>query len=74
MTSVDKIVSFRKKLIIWKKYINKGNFKMFRTIQDCKHTWLASLILDHLDGLLLNIDTYFPSLRFQSTIELEIRL
>ncbi len=47
---------------------------MFRTIQDCKHTWLASLILDHLDGLLLNIDTYFPSLRFQSTIELEIRL
>ncbi len=33
---------------------------MFPTIQDCKHTWHEPLVLEDLDGLLLNIGAYFP--------------
>ena len=62
LSSTDKIIAFQKKLTIWKKHIAAGNLEMFSSTLKSNCSKIASLILNHLNTVLKNLDKYFPSI------------
>ena len=62
LSSTDKIKAFQKKAAIWKKRIAAGSLEMFPSALKSNCPEITTLILNHLDTLLLNLDRYFPSI------------
>ena len=59
LTSTDKLVALKRKIIIWKNREKLGEFDMFPTMNTKE---MIPIVVEHLTALEENIDHYFPSL------------
>ncbi len=62
LTSTDKLVSFKKKVVIWKNRAEDGNFEMFPLIRKSCIKEMTPIVFEHLTILEEKINFYFPSL------------
>ncbi|XP_068247742.1 zinc finger BED domain-containing protein 5-like [Palaemon carinicauda] len=62
LTSTDKLVALKKKIIIWKNRASSGNFDMFPSMRTTCIKERIPIVVSHLTALDENIDHYFPSL------------
>ena len=62
LTSSDKLVALKKKIVIWKNRAKLGEFDMLPTMRTNCTKELIPIVVEHLTALEENIDHYFPSL------------
>ena len=62
LTSTDKLVALKKKIVIWKNRAKLGEFDMFLTMRTNCTKEMIPIVVVHLTALEENIDHYFPSL------------
>ncbi|XP_068204824.1 zinc finger BED domain-containing protein 5-like [Palaemon carinicauda] len=62
LTSTDKLVALKKKIIIWKNTASSGNFDIFPSMHTTCIKEMIPIVVSHLTALDENIDHYFPSL------------
>ena len=62
LTSTDKLVAFKKKIVIWKNRAKSGEFDMFPTMRTNCTKEMIPIVVENLTALEENIDHYFPSL------------
>ena len=61
LTSTDKLVALKKKIVIWKNRAKLGEFDMFPTMRTNCTKEMIPIVVEHLTALEENIDHYFPS-------------
>ena len=62
ITSTDKLVALKKKIVILKNRAKLGEFDMFPTMRTNCTKEMIPIVVEHLTALEENIDHYFPSL------------
>ena len=62
LTSTDKLIALKKKIVIWKNRAKLGEFDMFPTMRTNCTKEMILIVVEHLTALEENVDHYFPSL------------
>ena len=62
LTSTDKLIALKKKVVIWKNRAKLGEFDMFPTMCTNWTKEMIPIVVEHLTAFEENIDHYFPSL------------
>ena len=62
ITSTDKLVALKKKIVIWKNIAKLGEFDMLPTMRTNCTKEMIPILVEHLTAIEENIDHYFPSL------------
>ena len=62
LTSTNKLVGLKKKIVIWKNRAKLGEFDMFPTMHTNCTKEMIPIVVENLTALEENIDHYFPSL------------
>ncbi len=64
LTTADKLLPFKNKLVVWKKHLSRGNVEIFPLLLQTQTEYenVIPLITSHLGSLSEKLDKYFPSL------------
>ena len=62
LTSTDKLVALKNKIVIWKNRAKLGELDMFPTMRTNCTKEMIPIVVEHLTALKENIDHYFLSL------------
>jgi len=62
LTSMDKLVAFTKKVILWKSRMKAGTLEMFPLIRKTFVKEIIPIIVEHLTYLEMRTEEYFPSM------------
>ena len=63
LTSLDKLIAFKKKVAIWKNRAKDGNLEMFPLVRQSCIKKISPIVFQHLTTLEEKINFYFPSLK-----------
>ena len=66
LTSTDKLVTLKKKIVIWKNRAKLGEFGMFPTMRTNCTKEMIPIVVEHLEALEEKINHYFPSLNTEN--------
>ena len=61
LTTTDKLCAMNKKLLLWKKHVEKRNIEMFPSVKIIDDK-IIILIIEHLKQITENFEKYFPHL------------
>jgi len=63
LTSLDKLVAFKKKVAIWKSRAKDGYFDIFSLVRESCIKKMSPIVFQHLTTLEEKFNSYFPSLK-----------
>ena len=61
LISIDKLVAFTKKVILWKSRVKAGTLDMFPLVRKTFVKEIIPIIVEHLTCLEMRAEEYFPS-------------